>query len=101
MLQWPNLRPDSDDHSCVRPRRPRKLTPASQSKARPAVTASRFLVVAGAAVPIAAISGRPFPTPLAAHTPAPLPYEKMPQIAPPPAPIRKHHTVPAPATGPA
>jgi glyoxylase-like metal-dependent hydrolase (beta-lactamase superfamily II) len=101
MLQWPNLRPDSDDHSCVRPRGPRKLTPACQSKARPAVTASRFLVVAGAAMLIAAISIGPFPTRLAAQTAAPIPYENMPEIAPPGVRIGKHIDVPDSAKGPA
>jgi glyoxylase-like metal-dependent hydrolase (beta-lactamase superfamily II) len=101
MLQWPNLRPDSDDHPCVRPRGPRKLTPACQSKARPAVTASRFLVVAGAAVLIAAISIGPFPTRLAAQTAAPIPYENMPEIAPPGVRIGKHIDVPDSAKGPA
>src|SRR5258708_2225522 len=101
MLQWPNLRPDSDDHSCVRPRGPRKLTPAGQSKARPAVTASRFLVVAGAATLIAAISIGPFPTRLAAQTAAPIPYENMPEIAPPGVRIGKHIDVPDSAKGPA
>src|SRR5712671_6769074 len=101
MLQWPNLRPDSDDHSCVRPRGPRKLTPACQSKARPAVTASRFLVVAGASMLIAAISIGPFPTRLAAQTAAPIPYENMPEIAPPGVRIGKHIDVPDSAKGPA
>ena len=101
MLQWPNLRPDSDDHPCVRPRGPRKLTPACQSKARPAVTASRFLVVAGAAILIAAISIGPFPTRLAAQTAAPIPYENMPEIAPPGVRIGKHIDVPDSAKGPA
>src|SRR5258707_12358088 len=101
MLQWPNLRPDSDDHSCVRPRGPRKLTPACQSKARPAVTASRFLVVAGAAILISAISIGSFPTQLAAQTAAPVPYENMSEIAPPGVRIGKHIDVPDSAKGPA
>jgi len=101
MLQWPNLSPHSDDHSCVRPRRPHKPTPASQSKVRPAVTALRFLVVAGAAILIAAISIGPFATQLAAQTAAPVPYENMPEVAPPGVRIGKHIDVPDSAKGPA
>jgi len=101
MLQWPNLHPDSDEHSCVRPRGPRKPTAASQPKARPAVTALRFLVTAGAAILIAAISIGPFPTRLAAQTAAAVPYENMPEIAPPGVRIGKHIDVPDSAKGPA
>jgi glyoxylase-like metal-dependent hydrolase (beta-lactamase superfamily II) len=101
MLQWPNLRPRSDDHSCVRSRGPRKPTLASQPKVRPAVTALRFLLATGAAILISAISIGSFPTQLAAQTTAPVPYENMPEIAPPGVRIGKHIDVPDSAKGPA
>ncbi len=101
MLQWPNLRPRSDDHSCVRSRGPRKLTLASQPKVRPAVTALRFLVTTGAAILISAISIGSFPTQPAAQTAAAVPYENMPEIAPPGVRIGKHIDVPDSAKGPA
>src|SRR5712671_1662228 len=101
MLQWPNLHPDSDEHSCVRPRGSRKPTAASQPKARPAVTALRFLVTAGAAILISAISIVSFPTQPAAQTAAAVPYENMPEIAPPGVRVDKHIDVPDSAKGPA
>jgi glyoxylase-like metal-dependent hydrolase (beta-lactamase superfamily II) len=101
MLEWTNLRPHPDDHSCVRPRGPRKPTPASQPKVRPAVTALRSLLTTGAAILISAISIGSFPTQLAAQTAAPVPYENMPEIAPPGVRIGKHIDVPDSAKGPA
>ena len=101
MLQRPNLRPRSDDHSCVWSRGPRKPTLASQPKVRPAVAALRFLLTTGAAILISAISIGSFPTQLAAQTTAPVPYENMPEIAPPGVRIGKHIDVPVSAKGPA
>jgi len=57
--------------------------------------------MAGAAMLIAAISIGPFPTRLAAQTAAPIPYENMPEIAPPGVRIGKHIDVPDSAKGPA
>src|SRR5260370_27778957 len=101
MWQWPNSRPRSDDHSCVRSLGPRKPALASQPKVRPAVTALRFLLATGAAILISAISIGSFPTQLAAQTAAPVPYENMSEIAPPGVRIGKHIDVPDSAKGPA
>jgi glyoxylase-like metal-dependent hydrolase (beta-lactamase superfamily II) len=57
--------------------------------------------MAGAAILIAAVSIGTFPTRLAAQTAAPVPYENMPEIAPPGVRIGKHIDVPDSAKGPA
>ena len=76
-------------------------TLASQPKVRPAVTALRFLLTTGAAIVISAISIGPLATRPAAQTAAPVPYENMPEIAPPGVRIGKHIDVPNSAKGPA
>ena len=88
--------------SWVRPHELRKPTPASQPKAWPALVAAwPLLVVAGVISVVGAISIGPFATPLAAQTAAAVPYENMPEIAPPGVRIGKHIDVPEQAKGPA
>jgi len=68
---------------------------------RLALAGWRFLVIVGAVSLTAVTSTGPFPTRLAAQTAAPVPYENMPEIAPPGVRIGKYIDVPESAKGPA
>jgi glyoxylase-like metal-dependent hydrolase (beta-lactamase superfamily II) len=69
-------------------------------KARLAQAAWQFLVIVGAVSLTAATSIGPFATRLAAQTAAPVPYENMPEIAPPGVRIGRYIDAPESAKGP-
>jgi glyoxylase-like metal-dependent hydrolase (beta-lactamase superfamily II) len=101
MLRWPNLLAHICRHACVRLCAMCGRVPASASAARPAPTAWRLLVIVGVVSLTAAAPISPFATRLAAQTAAAVPYENMPEIAPPGVRIGKHIDVPESAKGPA
>ena len=100
MSRWPNPLAHICDYPCVQRRALCGRVPASPLEARLALAAWRFLVIIGAVSLTAATSIGPFATRLAAQTAAAVPYENMPEIAPPGVRIGKYIDVPESAKGP-
>src|SRR5258708_34049130 len=100
MLRCPTLVAHICDHDCVQRSALYGRVAASRLETGPALAAWRFLVIVGAVSLTAATSIGPFATRLAAQPTAPVPYENMPEIAPPGLRIGKHIDEPESAKGP-